>query len=145
LGGKKKEEARGTVRSRWDWLSGFTTPRDGWAIPREGRADAELPGGLLVHIEIEVEEGHARARSVTVSTENPHGVGWRALSQIPARDIVATAILDGLMKAGPGDEGAVQLLPPGRADADQLREVVQAAVGYRPRVEGFRVIAGGEQ
>jgi hypothetical protein len=133
----RKKESRGTVRSTWDWTSGFTTPRDGWVVPRRGTADADLPGGVRVRIEIEVEEGKARARTVTVSTENAHGVGWKALSQIPTRDIVATALLDGLMKAGPGDEGAVQLLPPGRSDTEEVREVIQAAVGYNPRTEGF--------
>jgi hypothetical protein len=134
---KEEGSSRGTVTSRWDWLSGFTTPRDGWVVPRRGTADAKLRGGLRVRIKIEVEEGRARARSLTVSTRTGHGIGWRALSRIPTRDIVATAILDGLMKAAPGADGTVELQPPERADANAVREVVRSAVGYNPQTEGF--------
>jgi hypothetical protein len=133
---RKKKESRGTVRMSSNWLEGFTTPRDGWVLPRKLKADAELPGGVQVSIEVEVEEGRARARSVTVSTTNPHGVGWKALSEIPARDIVATAVLDSLQKVVPVSEEEVKYVIPERADAEQVREVVQAAVGYRPKYEG---------
>jgi hypothetical protein len=131
------KEDRGTIRSKWDWLSGFTSPQDGWVVPREGTADGELPGGTRVHVEIEVAEGRARARRVTVESDQPHGVGWRALAKAPVRDMVATAVLGGLYRTMPGDEGAVQLVPLEPKDAEEALEVVRAAVGYKPDTEGF--------
>lgn len=127
---KKKEEW--TVRWRSDWNEGFTSPRDGWILPRKLEADAER-AGVRVSVEIDVEEGKARARRVSVETDNPHGVGWTELAKIQVRNIVGTAVLGSLMKTAAGDEGAVQLLPPERKDSDTVRQIVQGAVGYRPR------------
>ena len=128
---------RGTVRTTWDPLGDLSSPRDGWTLPRELELDAELPGDVQVHIDVEVRQGKARARSVNVSTTRPHGVGWTALSQVPVRDLVATAVLDALLKSVPTSESSRELVPPEPKDAETVREVVQAAVGYRPDVEGF--------
>jgi hypothetical protein len=133
----ERKKDRGTVRLTWDWLSGFTSPRDGWVVPQKGTADAELPGRVRVHVEIEIEEGRARMRRVSFETDDPHGVPWTALAKAPVRDIVATAVMGGLYRAVPGDEGAVQLVPLERDDATEALEVVRAAVGYKPDTEGF--------
>jgi hypothetical protein len=132
-----KKEPRGTVSWRSDWLGGFTTPRDGWAVPRKIQADANLPGGVRVNIEIEVEEGHARARRVSFETDNPRGVGWTALAKAPVRDIVATAVLGNLKKATLRPNGSMRIELPTAQDSEAVREIVQAAVGYRPNTEGF--------
>jgi hypothetical protein len=152
---KKKE--RGTVRVRWDWAAGWSFPRDGWLLPRSLKADWEAPDGRIqAHVDIDVAEGKARARHVEVESEHPHGIGWRTLGQIPVRDIVASAVGYTLRKAAPWVDGALQLpaltdagpllpIAPGREDADVVREIVQAAVGYRPDAEGLEVVRDAAQ
>jgi hypothetical protein len=135
-----KKKSRGKVATRWNLTGPTTSPRDGWLLPRELELDAELPGGVLVHIVVGVVEGKARARSVTVRTDKPHGVGWTALSNVPVRDLVATAVLGALHKLVPeGKVGRLVLATPSKADADVVRRIVQSSVGYRPKTEGFEV------
>jgi hypothetical protein len=138
----KGKEIRGTVRTRWDPFGDLSSPRDGWTLPRELELDAELPGDIQVHMDVDVRQGKARARSVTISTTKPHGVGWTALTQVPVRDLVATAVRDALLKSVPTSESSRELVPPGAKDAEEVREVVQVAVGYRPDVEGFERVSG---
>jgi hypothetical protein len=148
----EKEESRGTVQARWDLWDELSYPRDGWAIPRHLKVDWQL-GEIQAHVQVEVTEGRARARSVTVSTEAPRGVGWRALGKVPIRDIVATGVLEALRKVEPWADGALELpmmtdqgprLPvrPGPEDMDTVQEIVQAAVGYNPKTKGFEVVSG---
>jgi hypothetical protein len=99
-------------------------------LPAKVTAEADR-GGVRVEIEIDVVEGRARARRVTVETDNPHGVGWAALAKAPIRDIVATAILASLWKTVPDADGVPNIVPMERADEAAAHDVVQAAVGYR--------------
>jgi hypothetical protein len=138
---KKKEdsgEIRGRVHADYDFAGEVSSPRDGWVLPRELQVHAELPDGIHVHVDVVVVEGRAKARSVTVSALLEHGVGWQALSKTPVRDITAAGVLDALRKVTTYDDGMVLgLLLPGEGDVAEAREIVRAAVGYRPRLEGF--------
>jgi hypothetical protein len=140
----KKARQRGKVHAS---SSGddFTSPRDGYGLPRRITARAtenpDLPG-IIVTVEIEAEEGRARARSVLVETEGTAGVGWTVLANVPTRDIVATAVLASLWRMLPGDdEGTTRHLPLSLSvadvDIDEVREIVQSAVGYRPNMDRF--------
>jgi len=144
---KKARGQRGKVRTTWDFPIGFkdfTSPRDGYGLPSRLTAvateDPELPG-VVITVEVAIEEGRARARSVEVETDDPAGVGWTILANAPVRDIVATAVLASLWLMGPGEEeGTIRYLPLSEAtnvDVDEVREIVQSAVGYRPNIDRF--------
>jgi hypothetical protein len=119
-----------TTRELFDYS---VFPRDGYVLPRKLKAHATAPDGTVADVEVEVANGRARARSVTVATEKPGGVGWTALAKVPIRNIVATACLDALFRVEVGDGEAMQLLPLRKADADDARQVVQGLVGYKPK------------
>jgi Family of unknown function (DUF5719) len=131
--------SEGTVRIRWESLSDTTSPRDGWHLPREMGLDADLEDGVQVHIDVEVVEGRARARSVTVRTDKPHGVGWTALSNVPVRDLVASGVRGALHRLVPEGEGRMVLKAPSEADADVVLQIVRDSVGYNPKIERFLV------
>ena len=89
-------------------------------------------------VEIEVADRKARARRVPFETDNPHGVGWTALSKAPVRDIVAKAGRDTLRKTVLYEDGDVLgIVLPDAKDAKEADHLVQSVVGYRPRTEGF--------
>jgi len=143
----KVRRPRGKVRATWDFPIGFkdfTSPRDGYGLPRQITAHAtdnpELPG-VDVTVEIEIEEGRARARRVTVETDDPAGVGWTTVAAVPIRDITATAVLASLWRMGPGDEeGTIRYLPLSEAahvDTGEVREIVQSVVRYAPDLDRF--------
>jgi hypothetical protein len=137
---KKKEEAeiRGEVSARYNFAGDLSSPRDGWMLPGALQVHAELPDGIHVEVDVVVVEGNAKARSVTVSALLDQGVGWQALSKTPVRDIVAVGVLDALRKVTTYDDGtALGLVLPREEDMDEVAKIVQAAVGYRPRTEGF--------
>jgi hypothetical protein len=145
----KKANDRGTVHTSWDLSmpADFTTPRDGYALPRKLTArateDPRLPD-VVVEVEIEIEEG--RARATRVSVERSEGVGWTALANVPVRDIVGTAVLTALHRVEPGDQPGsfrtVMLRMLGqRLDPDEAREIVQASVGYAPNLDRFEGVA----
>jgi hypothetical protein len=126
---KKKEWQ--VVHTSWEIFDAAAVA-DGWLLP--GRLTARSEGdGKSVRIEIEVSGGKARAKEVTVSSDRPHGVGWSVLATLPVRNIVATACLDALRRAEPGDEGTLHLSAPRKQDADEVRRIVQGLVGYRPK------------
>jgi hypothetical protein len=136
--GSGKAEIRGKVSARYNFSGGTSSPRDGWVLPGELQVHAELPDGIHVHVDVVVVEGRAKARSVTVSALLEHGVGWQALSKTPVRDIVAVGVLDALRKVTTYDDGTVLgILLPREKDMDEVNEIIQATVGYRPRTEGF--------
>jgi hypothetical protein len=135
----------------WDFPVGFktfTSPRDGYGLPSQFTAvakdDPELLG-VVVTVEVEVEGGHARARSVCVETDGPGGIGWTTLANVRTRDIVATAVLTALWRMGPGDEeGTIRYLPLSETDfdPDEVREIVQSSVGYNPNMDRFEGVRG---
>jgi hypothetical protein len=137
---KMAPESRGKVRTQANLEDYGVFPRDGFVLPHKMTANAELTDGPTVTVEIEVTEGRARARTVMVTTSGPGGIGWTMLANLPIRDIVATAVLDRLMRARPF-EGGLHLEPIRKSDADEAREIVQGAVGYNPRTEGFRRVS----
>lgn len=113
----------------------------GYALPSEITAHTELADGTLVEIEVAVTGERAWARSVCASTENPRGVGWTTLSRVPIRNIAATAVLTALHKLTPTDDGRVSFMQVGADDAenaDDIRQIVQAAVGYAPDTSKFK-------
>jgi hypothetical protein len=144
--GPEETEIRGKVSARYDFAGEVSSPRDGWALPREIQVHAELPDGVHVHVDVVVVEGHAKARSVTVSALLDHGVGWQALSRTPVRDIVAVGVLDALRKVntygGGMDSPVLGLQLPKEEDMNEVGEIVRAAVGYRPKMEGFERVSG---
>jgi hypothetical protein len=87
---------------------------------------------------IESDEGQARARSITVTTDAPRGLGWRALGKVPIRDVVAAAVQWELRKVGMDEGQPFYVLEPGPEDAGAIEEIVREAVGYRPRTEGLK-------
>lgn len=141
--GSGETEIRGKVSADYDFAGEVSSPRDGWVLPRELQVHAELPDGIHVHVDVAVVEGHAKARSVTVSGLLEHGVGWQALSKTPVRDITAVGVLDALRRVITYDDGTtLGLLRPGEGDMAEADKIVQAAVGYRPRTEGFERVSG---
>jgi hypothetical protein len=51
---------------------------------------------------------------------------------------VAVGVLDALRKVTTYDDGTVLgILLPREKDMDEVNEIIQATVGYRPRTEGF--------
>jgi hypothetical protein len=125
----------------------FTTPRDGYALPRKLKARAtgnpRLPAAV-VDVEIEIDGGKARATRVSV--ERLEGVGWTALANVPVRDIVGTAVLTALHRVLPGDQPGSFLTVPlsmigKKADPDEVREIVQESVGYAPNLDRFVGVA----
>jgi hypothetical protein len=145
---KKARKERGKVRMEWDegfplGFKSFTSPRDGYGLPGRLTAvatdDPDLPG-VVVTVKVEVENGRARARSVLVDTDNPAGVGWTTLASVRTRDIVATAVLSALWRMEAGDEeGTIRYVPLSETDVDmdEVREIVQNAVGYSPNMDRF--------
>jgi hypothetical protein len=100
--------------------------------------DPDLPG-LEVDVEIEIEQGRARASHLAVTA--PDGIGWATLSRIPVRDIVGTAVLTALMRTRQGDGNAILPVPLERSDAQDARVIVQGLVGYRPDLERLEGVA----
>jgi hypothetical protein len=112
----------------------------GFLVPQHIRAEAELPDGTTVHVEIEVSAmgNRARPRTVCVTTDRRAGVGWATLSRIPVRDIVATACLDTLRRMQPMGNGETIIVAPlGSEDPERVRTVVQRLVGYKPKTDDF--------
>jgi hypothetical protein len=137
-----KIEVRGKVSVDYEFAGDdLSSPRDGWILPNELRVYAELPDGIHVNVDVVVVEGRAKARSVTVSALLGRSIGWQALSKTPVRDITAVGVLDALRKVTTYDDGAIfGILLPKAEEMDTAHEIVRAAVGYRPRLEGFEVI-----
>jgi hypothetical protein len=132
-------ETKGRVHTDRSLIDYTVFPADGYALPRKMTARAELSRGLTVVVDIVMIEGRARAQKVTVSASDPRGIEWTPFAKLPLRDIVATAVLDSLMKVEPGDEGAFQFMP--ARNSETVREIVQAAVGYRPDLDRFRRVS----
>jgi hypothetical protein len=101
-------------------------------LPRKFEAKYE-EGGLRVWIEIQIVDNHALARKVVITADA--GVSSTTLRKIPVRDIMATGCLNELWKVSPGDDGALAVWKPERADADEVRRIVQSLVGYKPDPE----------
>jgi hypothetical protein len=136
--GTKKED-RGTVRVTPKLVAGVTYPRDAWIFPREMEATWTAPDGhVIALVVIEGDEGQARARSITVTTDAARGLGWRALGKVPIRDVVAAAVQWELRKVGLDEGQPFYVQEPGPEDADAIEEILREAVGYRPRTEGLR-------
>ena len=135
-----KKQYRGTVHTTWAVFDAALVA-DTYVLPRHLSAHAELVDGTVVDVQIEVAGSRARARSVSVSTDRPNGIGWTTLSAVPTRDIVATACLDALRRADPGKRSrtTLTLRRPDKQDAEDVRRIVQGLVGYRPNLEGFEV------
>ena len=111
----------------------------GFAIPRGFTAHGEHPtDGTRADVEIEIGDGpRAVARTVSVSTDRPGGVLWNTMSRVPVRDLVGTACLMVLHRGRPTPDGNTGWLPIGpddAADADELLQIVQGLVGYRPEM-----------
>jgi hypothetical protein len=111
----------------------------GYVMPRviEG-AVWDSGQGVTAVVDIEIVDKRAIARRVEI--DSTEGVSSTTLRKIPVRDVVATACLNELWKVGPDDGGAFAISKPGRADADEVRRIVQALVGYNPDTdrEGVR-------
>jgi hypothetical protein len=136
---EEEEGSRGTVRVAPNLVAGVTYPADDWIFPREMEATWTAPDGHVTAIvAIEGDNGRARARSITVTTDAARGLGWRALGQVPIRDVVAAAVRWELRKVGLDDGKPFYVLEPGPEDAEAVEEIVRVAVGYRPRTEGLR-------
>jgi hypothetical protein len=142
---KKKDsgetEVRGTYRAEYDFLGEVSSPRDGWALPGRIQVHAELPDGIQVDVDVVIAEGRTKARSATVTALLEQGIGWQALSRAPVRDIMAVGVRDALRKVntygGGMDSPVLGLGLPREEDKDEVDQIVRAAVGYRPRTEGF--------
>lgn len=122
-------------------------PRDGYVLPSKLQAHVELEDGAQVDVDVEIVEGKARARRVCVAAEGRSGIGWTTLATVPTRDIVATAVVQSLMTAIPGDDGGIRMTPvdPEIVDLDEVQQVVDAVVRYRPDLERFEgVVVGAE-
>jgi hypothetical protein len=106
----------------------------GYVMPRtiEG-AVWDAGQGLTAVIDIEIVDKRALARRVEITSAE--GVSSTTLRKVPVRDIVATACLNELWKVAPGDDGALAPWKPERSDAEEVRRIVQALVGYNPDTE----------
>jgi hypothetical protein len=138
---EKPQSGRGKVSTRRDLWNYTVFPRDGYVLPSELAAHAELSDGTVVDVDVEITGGRARAHRVSLTAKEGTGIGWTELSRLPLRDIVGTAVLDALMKAAPGDDGTIHLAPLVKADSDEVRQIVQGAVGYSPNYKGFERVA----
>lgn len=112
----------------------------GYMLPRQLHAQVEMDDGTVVDLDIDVDTDRVRTRSVTVSTERPGGVGWSTLARVPTRDIAAAACSGALKRMevkGPGHAAVYAIRD---SDRDQVREIVQGLVGYRPDLERFKAV-----
>jgi hypothetical protein len=139
MAGKRKE---GTVRTERDLAKYTEFLRGGYVLPSELTATATLRDGIMARVVVEIADGRAVAREVTVSSSKTTGVGWTTLSGIPIRDVVATGVLACLMRATTRKDGGIHLDPLGpNADPEEVREIVQGSVGYRPDLDRFEAVS----
>lgn len=88
-------------------------------------------GPITVEFPVEVSEGRARVRKVTVGTERPTGVGYNVLRAVPVRDLLASACALVLRKVEFTKPGSAKLT---LAQADEASiEAIRTLVGWRER------------
>jgi hypothetical protein len=141
MAGKRRE---GTVYTERDFPLGYRVFLEGgYVLPTELTATATLKDSITAEVTVAIAEGRAKARKIVVASEKPNGIGWTTLASIEVRNIVATAVLDSLMRATTGTGGSITLLPLGKPElsSDEVREIVQGAVGYRPDLDRFKAVS----
>jgi hypothetical protein len=113
---------------------------DGFTVPRQFPVHVDFPDDVQMDLDVEVADGRARARRVTVS--HPGGIGWATLAKLPVRDIVGTAVLMVLQRATVQDHGDIRLeFLLGDEGDEQAWRVMQQLVGYSPKTDDFERVS----
>jgi|GEM_PF-5660745 hypothetical protein len=89
-----------------------------------GRKDA-----LRVTVDVEIEDGHAIARRVEVSTDEPGGVSSTLLRDVPVRGVMGWGVLGRLARVEITGKDAT-MVALGRKPTDADLAVVKRLVGY---------------
>jgi hypothetical protein len=126
------------------FLKGLVALPGQYALPDRLTATAAFDDGVTAEVDIEVSVERAIARRVTVYSPKVHGVGWKALGELPVRDIVATAALDALHRMEPAGRGRQFTWRKVNKDDDgarwqEIRDLIQHLVGYNPNPEAFDI------
>lgn len=123
------------------WMEG------GYAIPRSFTVRAEAyfapaeppPVGRWVYdedptwtaeVQVEISEGKARTRSLTITTDTPGGVTSTTLRQVPIRVIVVEGVLRALRRTEEDEDGTMRLAPLTLPEAKEAYALVERIVGY---------------
>jgi hypothetical protein len=89
-GATMAETANLSVRMRG--LPKYEPVAEGYAIPRNIITVSASWPDRAVEVDVEVIGGRARTRRLTVSTDQPEGVGSTMLREVPIRDVVASGL-----------------------------------------------------
>jgi hypothetical protein len=107
----------------WAWLEG------GYAIPSKFFVPLSTPRWEAT-IEVEVAGGKARTRRITMTTEEPGGVTYTMMQQVPIRMAVARAALNLLRRTRVSEDEKVGLAPFTLNEAEEAYALLEKVVGY---------------
>jgi hypothetical protein len=107
----------------WHWLDG------GYAIPQRFTVPVSTPR-WQARIDVEVSGGKARTRGVTVATEEPGGVTYSMMQQVPIRRAVARGALNLLRRAVVTKDGTTKLAPFTLSERKEAHTLLKRVIGY---------------